>query len=1031
MINRFFDMTDPSQSTVRAPLYKTEHRGRPTGKDEQMRRCISSFADIITSGSRATQTNVMSRRRGRGRESGVRITQSTHDHSPIPPIHDTYIEQLPVVMQPTFNTYEYMWALSGPGGPQPVLAQNLQIRRLGGRSCRIGFQMLRFNTLDPLPGPLHGPLKTNSCAATSVLPHPSSSFSPPSPLQLFSLQKSTFFVDALTVLYFSLFGDRKVAMPTLPFFLLFLFCSHPFISFTHARRVLHHPFFPLSSSWPPAQPPSVVLPKYPFSTNQKPFFPSYLAPPPPAAVASTSSSTLPTFPANISSLITTSSHSTATKLLRAIAVPILSLALLSLVIVLLFLFRRQKQRRPDENDEEGSDSDRLFPPNAAASDSRKPSANSGPVSAEFLYLGTLVNSRSQAEESTAAAAPAEPLASSPELRPLPPLARQVLRENGEVGFCFSSEDEFYSPGGSPGKKGKSGGKLAAPPDKRGSTVSTLSSPSYPSSNAASSPSRSSVTASSPPIGSPSIAVFRPPPPSPSPPRPPLLHVNPSPPKGKPPSPSPPYPPPEKPSYTFSSQNVRSPRSIGDFARNSFAGFPLARHPPPPPPPPAGFLETLFAESTAADLLTSSDRNEVSDETHKPKLKPLHWDKVKASSDRPMVWDQLKSSSFKLNEEMIETLFLCDAKNRANEGGRRPMISTVSQENRVLDPKKAQNIAILLRAWNVTNDEVCEALLDGNADALGNELLETLLRMSINGEEELRLREYNEDSPVKLGPAERFLKAAACGELRSCRLFLKLLEAVLKTGNHMNVGTNHGDAQAFRLDSLLKLVDIKGSDRKTTLLHFVVQEIIRAEGARISTSGSSISKPHSTTIGDDLECRRHGLKLVSQLGSQLSNVKNAASIDSEVLSSYVLKLAGGIGRVREVIRLNENLSPMENRKRFHESMISFLKKAEGEIVNLQAKEGTAFSLVKEMTEYFHGNAANEEAHPFRIFMIIRDFLNYLDQVCKEIGKINERSVISSVLRSTARPREAEVPLVFPEFRRPSAGSSDDEGYSSSS
>jgi Formin Homology 2 Domain len=30
---------------------------------------------------------------------------------------------------------------------------------------------------------------------------------------------------------------------------------------------------------------------------------------------------------------------------------------------------------------------------------------------------------------------------------------------------------------------------------------------------------------------------------------------------------------------------------------------------------------------------------------KPKLKPLHWDKVKASSDRAMVWDQLNSSSF--------------------------------------------------------------------------------------------------------------------------------------------------------------------------------------------------------------------------------------------------------------------------------------------------------------------------------------------------------------------------------------------------
>lgn len=30
---------------------------------------------------------------------------------------------------------------------------------------------------------------------------------------------------------------------------------------------------------------------------------------------------------------------------------------------------------------------------------------------------------------------------------------------------------------------------------------------------------------------------------------------------------------------------------------------------------------------------------------KPRLKPLHWDKVRATSERATVWDQLKSSSF--------------------------------------------------------------------------------------------------------------------------------------------------------------------------------------------------------------------------------------------------------------------------------------------------------------------------------------------------------------------------------------------------
>ena len=47
---------------------------------------------------------------------------------------------------------------------------------------------------------------------------------------------------------------------------------------------------------------------------------------------------------------------------------------------------------------------------------------------------------------------------------------------------------------------------------------------------------------------------------------------------------------------------------------------------------------------------------------------------------------------------------------------------------------------------------------GNADALGTELLESLLKMAPTKEEERKLKEYEDDSPVKLGSAERFLKA---------------------------------------------------------------------------------------------------------------------------------------------------------------------------------------------------------------------------------------------------------------------------------
>lgn len=67
---------------------------------------------------------------------------------------------------------------------------------------------------------------------------------------------------------------------------------------------------------------------------------------------------------------------------------------------------------------------------------------------------------------------------------------------------------------------------------------------------------------------------------------------------------------------------------------------------------------------------------------------------------------------RLNEEMIETLFMANSSGNGKDGARRQLVGEASQENLVLDPKKSQNIAILLRALNVTVDEVCEALVEG-------------------------------------------------------------------------------------------------------------------------------------------------------------------------------------------------------------------------------------------------------------------------------------------------------------------------------
>lgn len=65
---------------------------------------------------------------------------------------------------------------------------------------------------------------------------------------------------------------------------------------------------------------------------------------------------------------------------------------------------------------------------------------------------------------------------------------------------------------------------------------------------------------------------------------------------------------------------------------------------------------------------------------------------------------------------------------------------------------------------------------------------------------------------------------ACRQLSACQDLTHLLAAVLELGNHLNAGTHRGAAAGFRLDTLLKLADVKGTDRKTSLLHFVVRQL---------------------------------------------------------------------------------------------------------------------------------------------------------------------------------------------------------------
>ncbi|XP_017229085.1 formin-like protein 11 isoform X1 [Daucus carota subsp. sativus] len=446
---------------------------------------------------------------------------------------------------------------------------------------------------------------------------------------------------------------------------------------------------------------------------------------------------------------------------------------------------------------------------------------------------------------------------------------------------------------------------------------------------------------------------------------------------------------------FSESSQKSENNLKDPSKIPQRFPPTFTQGPPPPPSPLEKYSSL-----------DKDGNQL------PKLKPLHWDKVRTAPDHSMVWDKIRSSSFEFDEEMIESLFGYDIK----YSSRYDEAKSPSPKKHILEPKRLQNITILSKALNVSADHICEALRQGAG--LGLQQLEALIKMELTKEEEGMLTSYQGDIDG-LGSAEKILKTIlhipfafprieamiyretfedeiallrnsfsmledGCKELRSSRLFLKLLEAVLKTGNRMNIGTVRGGARAFKLDALLKLADVKGADGKTTLLHFVVKEIIRTEGIKASDSiiGKINQKNRSQTFEDREEAYREmGLDLVSGLTSELFNVRKTANIDFDAIASSLSNLFHGLAQLQHLVQTD--LSKEEMNGSFVLSMRTFISYAEKKLKEMKEDKVRVLVLVREMTEYFHGNVSTDESNPLRIFVVVRDFLGMLDHVCKEI------------------------------------------------
>lgn len=377
--------------------------------------------------------------------------------------------------------------------------------------------------------------------------------------------------------------------------------------------------------------------------------------------------------------------------------------------------------------------------------------------------------------------------------------------------------------------------------------------------------------------------------------------------------------------------------------------------------------------------------------------------------------------------------------------KKPSPSDKPDNEGILDRRKAHNLGIQLRALGLRSMDICDALLEG--EGLSGEILEILVKVAPSEDERKKFLELDGEKAARLGPADRFISAVltvpnawlrveamlcraqyeedlpsvresletlkvACKDLQESRTFRKLLEAVLKTGNRLNMGTYRGNAQAFKLDSLLKLADIKGVDNKTTLLYFVVQEINKAESANVNRSAGkdassniplspeASGSPNISNFPATLEAamksetaqnpvaydkmKMHMGKVMG-LPVELATVSKAGGFDWHMLQQSVQQLVRGFQGIKAQVEEGRYSTtgasgdhPADN---FQQTMEEFIAAAEADVTILQQERREVVQAVKLINIYFHGN--ENDLEPLKVFLIVKEFLLMLEKACKDV------------------------------------------------
>ncbi|KAK2547291.1 Formin-like protein 18 [Acropora cervicornis] len=251
---------------------------------------------------------------------------------------------------------------------------------------------------------------------------------------------------------------------------------------------------------------------------------------------------------------------------------------------------------------------------------------------------------------------------------------------------------------------------------------------------------------------------------------------------------------------------------------------------------------------------------------KLKLRPFFWNKIPNNLVSNSLWVDASDRTKSINLELLEDMFHVEEKEKNPNS-----VQAKATAKTLLDPKRAQNLGIFLSGFKMTAKQIDEKLSQFRGEeALPMDQVIALKRFLPSAEEAEMYKNYKED-PSTLVPEDQFMMKLceikdlekrldlllvvmefptqyedlapnvdnllqACQQLYYSKNFLLVLEYVLSIGNILNSGSNRGGAYGFRLQSLPKLADIRGNNKKNTLLKFLILQLENSNPDALNFTG---------------------------------------------------------------------------------------------------------------------------------------------------------------------------------------------------